>query len=639
MSVNNANTSAKLSEISQMYINAATKFKKRIIVCAGTGCVASGAIEIFEALKTEADKKGVASAVNVNFHDDSIKNSKLLMSKSGCQGFCQMGPLVSVIENGEDILYVKVTLEDVEEIINETVINGKIIDRLLYEKSGKKYKGTAEIPFYAKQTRIVLKNCGTIDAEDINEYIANGGYLGAFKAIVEMEDKDICKMILDSGLRGRGGGGFSTGMKWEFTRIEESSKKYVICNGDEGDPGAFMDRSVMEGNPHSVIEGMIIAGKAVGANKGYIYVRMEYPLAVERMKIAINQAKDVGILGENIFATNFSFDISIMEGAGAFVCGEETALIASIEGQRGMPRPKPPFPAKSGLWKKPTVINNVETLSTVPLILRDGVEEFRKYGTEKSPGTKTFALTGHVKNTGLIEVPFGTTLREIVVNVGGGVTSDTDENVDPADFKAVQIGGPSGGCLTREMIDMPLDFESLKQVGAMVGSGGLVVMNKETCMVNVAKFFMQFTQNESCGKCVLCREGTKQLLYMLETITEGKADKSTLDLMTQLGESVLAGSLCGLGKTAPNPVLSTLKYFEDEYNDHVVNKKCPAKECTALAKPYIDEKLCIGCSLCAKKCPVNAIKGEIKKPYVIDQESCVNCGVCITACKFKAVKL
>jgi len=451
-----------------------------------------------------------------------------------------------------------------------------------------------------------------------------------------MTEAEVCDVMEKSGLRGRGGGGFPTGRKWRVTLASPGPKKYVICNGDEGDPGAFMDRSVMEGNPHAVIEGMMIAARAIGANEGYVYVRAEYPLAVERMRKAVKDAEAVGLLGDGVFKDSFSFKITVMEGAGAFVCGEETALMASIEGKRGMPMPKPPFPAQKGLWGKPTVINNVETLATVPFIVREGFEAFRKMGTAGSPGTKTFALTGHVANTGLIEVPFGATLREIVSHIGGGVTGNDGKSADE-NFKSVQIGGPSGGCLTREMLDMPLDFDSLKGVGAMVGSGGLVVMNKHTCMPAVARFFMQFTQNESCGKCVPCREGTKQMLALLDDVIEGRADESTLKLLEETARAVQVGSLCGLGKTAPNPVLSTLRHFRAEYEAHVKEKRCPAGQCKALAAPEILAAKCKGCTACVKKCPVGAIKGELKKPHSIDQAKCVKCGACKTACKFNAV--
>jgi len=513
-----------------------------------------------------------------------------------------------------------------------------VVERLLYREpnTGRVCKGEAEIPFYAKQQRTVLGNCGVIDPENLDEYIAWGGYDAARKAFTSMAPEEVCQEVADAGLRGRGGGGFPTGLKWQFTLKEKREKKYVICNGDEGDPGAFMDRSLMEGNPHRVLEGMMIAARAVGADEGYVYVRLEYPLAVKRIKKAVVDAAVAGILGPHVFGTDHAFQIHVMEGAGAFVCGEETALMASIEGKRGMPMPKPPFPAQSGLWGQPTVINNVETLATVPVILRHGVAAFRAQGTERSPGTKTFALTGHVANTGLIEVPLGTTLREIVYEIGGGVTNDAGE-LTHGPFKAVQIGGPSGGCLVEEHLDMPMDYDSLKEAGAMVGSGGLVVMNQDTCMVQIARFFMQFTQNESCGKCVLCREGTKQMLALLDDIIAGNADESTLDLLETLGRAVAKGSLCGLGKTAPSPVLSTLRYFRDEYLAHVHDKRCPTKRCKDLAEPEIDPEKCKGCTLCLRKCPVGAITGEKRQPHVIDPELCIKCGACAAACRFDAI--
>lgn len=546
-----------------------------------------------------------------------------------------MGPLLRIEPDG--ILYTKVKASDAAEIVNETIIGGNVIERLLYQSpiDGKHYRGDHDIPFYKRQHRIVLANC-TIEPASISEYIAKQGYAAAKKAFTEMTPEDVCKVMEDSGLRGRGGGGFPTGRKWRLTLASKNAVKYVICNGDEGDPGAFMDRSVMEGNPHTVIEGMMIAARAIEATEGYVYVRAEYPLAVERMLAAVKDAERVGILGDNIFGSGKSFRIHIMEGAGAFVCGEETALIASIEGKRGMPMPKPPFPAQSGLWGKPTVINNVETLATVAYIIREGAAKFRELGTKTSPGTKTFALTGHVANTGLIEVPFGTTLGEIVNEIGGGVTDDHGK-ISPDNFKSVQIGGPSGGCLTKEMIDLPLDFDSLKSVGAMVGSGGLVVMNQQTCMPAVAKFFMRFTQNESCGKCVPCREGTKQMLALLDDITKGNADENTLALLEETAKAVQMGSLCGLGKTAPNPILSTLRHFRDEYETHVKNKRCPAGQCKALAVPEILADKCRGCTVCAKKCPVGAISGALKQPHKIDVDKCIRCGACKTACKFGAV--
>jgi NADH-quinone oxidoreductase subunit F len=482
---------------------------------------------------------------------------------------------------------------------------------------------------------MVLEKCGNIDPADINEYISLGGYAQAEKC-VKMQPEEICSVMMDSGLKGRGGGGFPAGKKWDLTRVNENDKKYIICNGDEGDPGAFMDRSVMEGNPHSVLEGMIIAAMAIGADEGYVYVRAEYPLAVKRIRAAVQTAQNAGILGPHIFGTDKAFTITVMEGAGAFVCGEETALIASIEGNRGMPAPKPPYPAVKGLFGKPTVVNNVETLASVPIVMEMGADGFKKLGTSTAAGTKTFALTGHVVNTGLIEVPFGTTLRTIVYNIAGGVT-DEDGQVSPEGFKAVQIGGPSGGCLTQEHLDLPLDYQHLTSIGAMVGSGGLVVMNHKTCMVEIARFFMEFTQNESCGKCVVCREGTKQMLDILTDITLGKATLEQLSLLEELAGVVRTASLCGLGKSAPNPVLFTLRYFHDEYMEHIVNKRCPAGQCQALKEYRIDAAKCIGCGMCKRKCPVEAISGEKKEPHVIDAAKCIKCGACKDTCKFGAV--
>ncbi|MDD4310007.1 MAG: NADH-quinone oxidoreductase subunit NuoF [Candidatus Cloacimonetes bacterium] len=626
-----------LEQIRDSYNAARARCNKRIVVCAGTGCIANGSLKVFECLKNTIALKGLEIVVSLKSDNhEEHKDHDVYMVGSGCQGFCQVGPLVTIEPNG--VLYGHVKPEDVEEIVEKTILKNEVIERLLYHDpaTGTTYKGAEEIPFYAKQKRTGLKDCGRIDPENISEYIAHGGYFSARNAWTKMSAEEICKLYQESGLRGRGGGGFSTGLKWEFARKEFNAKKYVVCNGDEGDPGAFMDRSILEGNPHSVIEGMLIAAKAIGANEGYVYVRMEYPLACTRIRKAIQIAENYGLLGDNIFGTGSAFRINVMEGAGAFVCGEETALLASIEGKRGMPNPKPPFPAQKGLFGKPTVINNVETLALVPIIMQQGVAEFRKVGTAKSPGTKTFALTGHVANTGLIEVPFGTTIREIVFEIGGGVM-DKDGKIDNNAFKAVQIGGPSGGCLTHEHLDIPLDFDSLGSIGAMVGSGGMVVMNNSTCMVETARYFMTFTQHESCGKCVPCREGTRQMLEMLEDIVNGEGTAETLELLKEAGEAVKLTSLCGLGKSAPSPVLSTLRYFHEEYEAHVKAKYCPTKTCKALTSISIDPELCRGCTLCKRVCPVGAINGEVKKAHNIDPMLCIKCGACVSTCKFKAI--
>ena len=623
-----------LNTTKKEYQDKASALKHRVIICAGTGCVANGALEVYDALVEELKKRNLDVTVALRKEDQT--DESIYVSPSGCQGFCQAGPLVTIEPAG--YLYVKVKPADVEELVDQTFVEGKPVERLLYKNpaDGKVYAKQKEIPFYRGQNRYVLGECGLIHPEDINEYISKGGYEAARKAYTEITSQEICDIMIASGLRGRGGGGFPTGKKWAFTLAEKSDKKYVICNGDEGDPGAFMDRSLMEGNPHRIIEGMMITARAIDADEGYVYVRAEYPLAVQRIRQAVADAEAAGILGDAIFGSDYSFRLVVMEGAGAFVCGEETALMASIEGLRGMPRPKPPFPAQSGLWGKPTVINNVETLATVPKIIRDKGQAFRSLGTEGSPGTKTFALTGHVANTGLIEVPFGSTLREIIFDIGGGVT-DKLGNPWPDGFKAVQIGGPSGGCLTEEFLDLPLDFDSVRNIGAMIGSGGLVVMNQQTCMVQIAHFFMQFTQNESCGKCIPCREGTKQMLALLEDIMEGRADQSTLDLLEDLAQAVLLGSLCGLGKTAPNPVISTLKHFREECEAHIFQKRCPTGQCKALAIPEILPELCKGCTACVRKCPVDAIKGERKQPHVIDPDICIKCGTCAQVCKFNAI--
>jgi len=589
----------------------------RVLICAGTGCVASGSIEIYKRFQDLGA-------------DVSFEHEKYTAVKTGCHGFCERGVLVIIPD--EHVTYVKVKPEDVDEIVEKHLINNEIVERLLYIEpaTGESIRKNEEINFYAKQNRTSLVNCGKLNPEDINESIANNGYQAINKILDEYTPEQVCREITESGLRGRGGGGFPTGRKWDFVRAAQNEKKYIICNGDEGDPGAFMDRSIMEGDPHRILEGMAISAYAVGADEGYIYVRAEYPLAVQRLRIAIGQAEERGLLGRNILGKDFSFTVHVKEGAGAFVCGEETALIASIEGERGMPKSKPPFPANKGLFGKPTLINNVETFANVPLILLKGADWLKGIGTETSTGTKTFALTGEVNNTGLIEVPMGTTLRKIIFDIGGGIRGNKK-------FKAVQIGGPSGGCLTEEYLDLPLDYDSLIKAGAMIGSGGLVVMNEDTCMVEIARFFMNFIQNESCGKCVPCREGTKNILKILEKIIEGKAVLADIDLLEELAPVIKDGSLCGLGKTAPNPVLSTLKHFRDEYIAHIVEKRCPAGVCQAFKKITIDKEICKGCSKCARQCPVGAIEGKIKEPFTINQEKCIKCGTCIDACPFHAI--
>lgn len=625
----------KLDDIKLRYDSKTKDVKKRIVVCAGTGCIANGSMEVYHAFCEHMKAVDIDVILEVDEHECN-GNDQVHVTGSGCQGFCAQGPLVNIYP--DNILYVKVRPENVEQIVNVTIVNNEVIEDFLYVNPAtqEKSKGQSDIPFYKRQLRLVLDECGRINPDDIGEYIAHDGYRGAFKAYANMTPEDLCTEMMSSGLRGRGGGGFLTGRKWELTRVENDEKKYVICNGDEGDPGAFMDRSLMEGNPHRIIEGMMIAARAIGADEGYVYVRLEYPLAIERMYKAIKDATECGILGDNIFGSGLSFNIHVMEGAGAFVCGEETALMASIEGKRGMPKPKPPFPAQKGLWGHPTVINNVETLAIIPQIIYKGANWFNQYGTESSKGTKTFALTGHVANTGLIEVPFGTTLREIVYEIGGGVTNGKGEITNEG-YKTVQIGGPSGGCLTEEDIDLPLDYDNLLAKGAMVGSGGLVVMNKESCMVQVARFFMEFTQSESCGKCVPCREGTKQMLSMLDEIIDGEATQQTLDRLIEVGTVVQKASLCGLGKTAPSPALSTISKFHDEYMEHINNKKCPTNKCKPLANIEIDPEKCIGCTACARKCPVNAISGGKKEVHVIDADVCTKCGICNTTCKFDAV--
>ena len=624
----------RLEEIAEEYRRRSSAVAARIVLCAGTGCIANGANKVFAMFKTVLEAKGLDVYVDLEMVEEDKAGFHL--SESGCQGFCQMGPLVTVLP--DNIMYTRVKAADVAEIIEETVINKRPVTRLLYKDPATKEvcRGTGDIPFYTQQKRMLLKMCGQIDPGDINEYIALGGYAGARRAHLELSADDVTRIVEDSGLRGRGGGGFPTGRKWRAAAAQPPGKKYVICNGDEGDPGAFMDRSVMEGNPHSVIEGMLIAARAIGADEGYVYVRAEYPLAVKRMRAAVEVAGSLGILGESVFGSGRPFRINVMEGAGAFVCGEETALMASIEGRRGMPAPKPPFPAECGLFGKPTIINNVETLASVPIVLSLGAEQFRATGTKASPGTKTFALTGHVANTGLIEVPFGTSLRTIIFDIGGGVTTRRGPG-KPEDFKAVQIGGPSGACLSPRYLDLPLEFDSLKAINAMVGSGGLVVMNQDTCMVQVARFFMQFTQSESCGKCVLCREGTYQMLVLLDDIIEGRADERTIGLLESVARAVGTGSLCGLGKSAPNPVLSILRDFRGEFDAHIAHKRCPANKCTALIRPSIVASKCRGCGLCVKSCPTGAISGERKQAHIINEALCIRCGACLTTCKLGAI--
>lgn len=596
--------------------------RAHVLVCTGTGCVASGSRQVIAKLNEELKAQGLDKEVKV--------------VETGCQGFCEQGPLVIIYPEGT--FYTHVHEEDVKEIVSEHLVKGRVVSRLLFKEplTAQRVPDYADIDFYKKQHRLVLKNCGHINPDSLEEYIGADGYEGLAKVLLTMTPEQVVEEMKKTGLRGRGGGGFPTGMKWGFCQKSPGPKKYIICNADEGDPGAFMDRSVMEGNPNAVIEGMMIAARAIGADEGYIYVRMEYPLAVQRMRTAIKQAEELGLLGKNLFGSGKDFDIHVMEGAGAFVCGEETALIASVEGKRGMPNVKPPFPSQKGLFGKPTVINNVETLATVAKIMEMGAKEFKKIGTLTSPGTKTFAVTGHIANTGLVEVPMGTTLRQVIDDVAGGTTND-DGTVNKAAFKAAQIGGPSGGCLTREHLDIPLDFDSLKSVGAMVGSGGLVVMNDKTCMVNVARFFLEFTQRESCGKCVPCREGTEQMLTMLNDIVEGRATLKTLENLEDLAKAVQKASLCALGKTAPNPVLSTLKHFKDEYLAHVVEKRCPAGVCKALARFEIVADKCKGCGMCKRACPVQAISGEVGKPHHIDPKKCIKCGGCKSTCKFGAV--
>lgn len=590
--------------------------KRAIVLCGGTGCLSSDSAEIRKKFARIIEEKGLSDHVTVN--------------QVGCFGFCSQGPFVKIYP--EDTLYRLVKIEDVDEIIEKDIIGGEVVDRLLYvdPATGDHVAKQDDINFYKKQVRIALHGCGSIDPENIDEALGAGAFEGLAKAL-KMDRGDVIKEILDSGLRGRGGGGFPTGRKWQFAYAQPDGEKYVVCNGDEGDPGAFMDRSILEGNPLAVIEGMVIAGYAIGAQNGYFYVRAEYPIAVNRLKIAIKQAEEIGLLGDNILGTGFSFRAHIRLGAGAFVCGEETALLNSIEGQRGMPRPRPPFPAVAGLWNCPTIVNNVETLACVPFILREGAEKFGQYGTERSKGTKVFALGGKVNNVGLVEVPMGTTLRELIYDIGGGIPNGKK-------FKAIQTGGPSGGCLTEKDLDAEIDFDNLVAKGSMMGSGGAIVMDEDNCMVDVAKFYMEFICDESCGKCSPCRIGTKRMLEYLTKITQGQATMDDLDQLEQLAATIKAGSLCALGQTAANPILSTLTHFRDEYEAHIIDKTCPAHVCKKLMKYEIDPEKCRKCSLCARQCPVGAISGEIRvKPFEIDDEKCIKCGACISSCKFGAI--
>ncbi|GAA0727624.1 NADH-quinone oxidoreductase subunit NuoF [Clostridium malenominatum] len=592
-------------------------FRAQVLVCGGVGCTGDGPIDIANTIKIELKKHRIENEIE--------------LLKIGCLGLCHLGPMMIVFPEGT--FYSKVSAKDIPEIVEQHLVNGRKVNRLAYYKSFHNYsvRSLEDVEFYNKQIRIALKNCGVIDPENIDEYLAFDGYKALETVVTKLNPEKVIEIIKKSGLRGRGGGGFPTGLKWDLASKQKNEEKYIICNADEGDPGAFMDRSILEGDPHSVIEAMAIGGYAIGANEGYIYIRAEYPLAVERLKRAIKQAEEYGLLGENILGTGFNFKISIRLGAGAFVCGEETALINSIEGKRGMPNPKPPFPAQSGLWQKPTIINNVETFANIPQIILKGEEWFGNIGTEKSKGTKVFALGGKITNTGLIEVPMGITLREVIYDIGGGIPNEKE-------FKAVQTGGPSGGCITEENLDTPIDYDSLSALGSMMGSGGMIVLDEDNCMVDVAKFYLDFIKDESCGKCTPCRVGTKRMLEILEKITKGKGTLEDLEILEDLAKKIKTISLCGLGQTAPNPVLSTLKYFREEYLAHIVDKRCPAGVCQELVQYKIDAKECRGCSLCARQCPVNAISGEIRQPYNIDLNRCIKCGACVPKCPFKAIE-